>query len=40
MTIVKTILLTFLALTVSLSSAIAKEELALDTEKKKISYSI
>ena len=40
MTIVKTILLTFLALTVSLSTAIAKEELALDTEKKKISYAV
>ncbi len=40
MTIVKTILLTFLALTVSLSTAVAKEELALDTEKKKISYAV
>ncbi len=40
MTIVKITLLTFLALTVSLSTAIAKEELALDTEKKKISYAV
>ena len=40
MTIVKTVLLTLLALTISLSTASAKEELALDTEKKKISYAV
>lgn len=40
MKLLKAISLTFLALTVSLSSAFAAEKPALDTQKKKISYSI
>ena len=40
MTSFKTVLLTFLAMTISLSPAIAKEKMSLDTEKKKISYAV
>lgn len=40
MSMFKTVLLTFLALTVSLSSAVAQDQPALDTEKKKISYAV
>ena len=36
----KAVLLTFLAVAISLSSAIAKEKMTLDTEKKKISYAV
>lgn len=40
MSMLKTVLLSFLALSISLSTAIAKEMPALDTEKKKISYAV